>query len=382
MFFDIYFCADGVLRAEQHPEKPLIDLTFIQKHSHLHDDFSFWVQWWTKNVYFEKGLTIASFFSCLEPWTEFFSTLTNVDIKSYITELRQPCSLEKQSSFNYIEISSEMLFDPELVHTEKIDLEDLFKELSGGPKEKRLMQLTGLWNKTQRIMVNGFKLNDIHQRYAFNFSHPEYFANTPLILNNKKQLSLFNHGINRYMEKEIPVFHDDMPCLIKCSSGFNTLIYEDNYTFREIVEAFFSELKHKPQDMRNFDNMLQQRIISISQEEKRRAIEKEVEKSNSSNVVSIHKNHDSKKSQIDNKKDNNLDKNNVQVIMTSDFLTDLGNLGKKEVDFWDYLLDKASHDNTILRIGKVEKQPVPHKRVFGKIIEDKDYIQPSDPKLL
>lgn len=340
------------------------------------------MQWWKKNVYFEKGLTIASFFSCLEPWTEFFSTLTNVDIKSYITEIRQPCPLEKQSGFSYIQISSEMIFDPELVHTEELDLEELFKELSSNTKEKRLMQLTGLWNKTQRIMVNGFKLNDTHQRYAFNFSHPEYFANTPLILNNKKQLSLFNHGINRYMGREIPVFHEQMPCLIKSSSGFNTLIYEDNYNFREIVEAFFSELRYRPQDMRNFDNMLQQRVAHIAQAEKIRAIEKEVEKSNSSNVVSIHKNHDTKKPQNDNIVLNNEEKNKVQVVMTSDFLNDLGNLGKKEVDFWDSLLEKASHDNTILRIGKIEKQAVPYQRVFGRIVDNDNYVQPSEPKLL
>lgn len=382
MFFNIYFCADGILRAEQHPEKPLIPLTFIQKHSNLENDFSFWVQWWKTNVIFEKGLTISSFFSCLEPWKNFLSNLTNVDIDSYIKELRQPCSLEKQSKFSYIEISSETIFDPELVHTEEIDIEELFKELSSNIKEKRLMQLTGLWNKSSRIMINGFKDSDNNNRYFFNFSHPEYFANTPLVLNNKKQLSLFNYGINRYMEKDIPIFHEDMLCLIKDHSGFNTLIYEENYNFRDIIETFFAELKTTPQEMRHFDNILEQRVLHIIENKKIREIEKAVESSQSSNVVSIHKNHEvtqplETNSQVENKE-------KMQVVMTSDFLEDTGKLGDKDLDldFWDKLIEKASHENTVLRIGQREKQPVPINRVFGHIVEDKNYIKPSDPKLM
>ena len=90
MNFSIYFCADGVLRAKFAENKPMLSLKFIQENSPFkNNDFRFMTKWWESHTFFEKDLTVATFFQCLEPWIDFFSLLTSVDMKSYLQEISQ-----------------------------------------------------------------------------------------------------------------------------------------------------------------------------------------------------------------------------------------------------------------------------------------------------
>lgn len=383
MYSSIYFCADGILRARNH-DKPLIPLTFIQKYSHKKDDFSFWANWWKNSVQFEKGLTLSGFFNCLEPWAKFFSTLTNVDIQTYIHEMRKPCSLEKQSQFAYIEISYEEIFIPELKHLEKIEWKNL-QDLQSKPKEKRLMALTGLWDITRRTSVNGYMNTDDKkdQRYGFHLSHPECYANVPLVLNETVHTSFFNHTLNRYFGEETFILNNELPCVINKESGIGnvTIASKKYFNFRELVESFFRELRKTPQEFRNLDNLLHERMNAYIERDKARKIEKEIEKSDSLNVVSILKNKESSQNQSVSENPPQKEKG-VSFEMTPGFLNDLASLGAKDSQLWNFLVEEAAKKDIVLRIGKLEEQEVPETRIFGHIVSGENYIQQSEPKLL
>lgn len=381
MYSFIYFCADGILRARNH-DKPLIPLTFIQEYSHKKDDFSFWANWWKNSVQFEKGLTLSSFFNCLEPWTDFFSTLTNVDIQTYINEMRKPCSLEKKSQFAYMEISYEEIVIPELKHLENLEFGDL-QDLQNKAKEKRLMALTGLWDITRRTSVNGYMNTDDkkNQRYGFHLSHPECYANVPLVLNETVHTSFFNHTLNRYFGEETFILNNELPCVINKESGTVTIASKKCFNFRDLVESFFRELRKTPQEFRDLDKLLNERMSAYMKHDKARKIEKEVEKTDSPNVVSILKNKET--SQNQSVSENMLQKEKgVSFEMTPGFLSDLASLGAKDSQLWNFLVEEAAKKDILLRIGKLEEQAVPETRLFGHIVSEENYIQQSEPKLL
>lgn len=377
MYSSIYFCADGILRARNH-DKPLIPLTFIQEYSDKKDDFSFWTTWWHNTVQFEKGLTLSGFFNCLEPWSEFFSTLTNVDIQTYINEMRKPCSIEKQSNFAYMEISTEHLFIPELKNLEKIDWSNLF-DLQNKAKEKRLMALTGLWDINRRTSIHGYMNTEENknQRYGFHLSHPESYANVPLVLNEIAHTSFLNYTLNRYFGEETPILND-LPYIITKNNDTVTIVSKKYFHFRELIESFFKELRKTPQDFRDLDKLLHERMTAYMERDKARAIEKEVEKADSNNVVSIHKKKDNSLSTTEN----NSDQKGIGFAMTPGFLSDLASLGAKDSEIWNYLVEEAAKKNIVLRIGKIESQEVPEIRIFGHIVSSENYIQQSEPKLL
>lgn len=106
MDYKIYFCADGILRAQYSEKEPMIPISFLQKENKA-SDLKFWANWWDNQVFFEDGLTVGKFLICLEPWTEFWSDITSKNIEAYIKEVRKPISLKNSKNKNSEELAEE-----------------------------------------------------------------------------------------------------------------------------------------------------------------------------------------------------------------------------------------------------------------------------------
>lgn len=373
MFSSIYFCADGILRGMSNEDKPLIPITLIQKHKNLNNDFEFWVSHWKHTVHFEKGLTVSAFFQCLEPWIDFFSLLTSVDMNSYLKEMRKPCDIDKQSKLSYISIGYETLLEPEMEFLEKLDHKELWKIIDSGEKDKklRLAQLTGFWKQNHRSCVNGFVEND-ERRYAFSTARPEAMANIPLILNTRETIYFSSHIANRFREEnDNLVFAETFPSVIEHNGQRDLLVHKASYSLREVVELFLSAFESSPEAARAFEAKLYQRFEQSKAEIDRKMKEK-ADKINK--VIPINKNSKTEES-------NNKDEK-VSFTMTSGFIADLNQFSKNERDLWDDLLELSHKENVILKIGKVETQVAPDIRLFYNQLLKEDYIKPSESKLI
>lgn len=372
MFISIYFCADGILRAK-HNDEPLIPISFIQKNSDKNDDFSFWAQWWKYNVYFEKGLTLVNFFHCIEPWNDFFSTLTGVDIDTYLKEMKKPCSIEKQTRMDYIEICKEVLLEPEIQYLDTLDIEEMIALINSQDNDvkKRLAKLTGLWDFNDRTSIHAF-LKGNNNRYTFMLSHPEVMANVPIVLNSKQAVYFSNHITQKFIDKNISVFNEELPSVINNSGSGEILMTDISYSFREVIEMFFSSIDKTPQMNRDFMNMVYERVKShqdyLTSIKDKPAIEE-------NNVVSIQTGKAIVSEDNPEKKEET-----VTFHTSSDFIEDIGQVSSPEKQLWDFLLEKASKDNIVLRIGKIEEQIMPEVRLMGKIISEENYIKPSNNK--
>lgn len=379
MFISLYFCADGILRAK-HNDEPLIPMSFIQKNLDNNDDFSFWAQWWQHNVYFEDGLTLVNFFCCLEPWSKFFSTLTGVDIDVYLEEMRKPCAIEKQSRMKYIEICKEILFEPQMKFLDNMAIEEMFALLEQGveDKKKRLAQLTGMWQINNRNSISCFAEGDT--RYAFMLSHPETMANVPLVLNNKQAVYFSNHIVKRFIDKETPVFHEKLPCVLNSKGGGEILLTEIHYSFRQVVEMFFSSFDKTPDITREFIAQLYAKSQAHSDYLKEQEKKKNAEKMEEHKVISIKTGKEITSDNVDSTAEKK--ENTVSFGMSPAFSSNIEKWISPEEQLWNKLLDQAHEDNVVLRIGTIEKQAIPEIRLMGRLVSSEDYVQPGNPKYI
>lgn len=374
--FTIFFCADGVLRAK-HREEPLIPITFIQKHSIKTDDFSFWSEWWKYNVHFESGLTLSGFFSCLEPWSKFFSTLTNVDIHLYSQEMKKPCAVEHTTRLKYLEICSETLLEPEMKFLGKLDIKELLANINAPTEDKkeRLAQLTGLWKVNNRKSIHAFTDED-EKIYAFTLTHPESMANLPIVLNHQKIIYFSHHIVKRFINKEISIFNEELPSILTHNGQRDLMVHEVNYSLREVVEMFFSTLAKTPEDAREWEAHVVSRIKSSMEERDNKIKQNERDAINAKKIVSIHKDKDIPSTTFTKESK----QKEVKFETSAGFLSDLSSIGNPEKQLWTHLLELAHKEDVVLRIGKVKEQIMPEIRLFGTITSPDNYIQPSKPK--
>ena len=261
MNFSIYFCADGILRVKFAENKPMLPLKFIQETSPFKtNDFRFLTKWWDYNTFFEKGLTISSFLSCIEPWSDFWTDLTGKDVSKYITEVRLPhivkSSQEIINKENYlvdwIQLSHNI--DAETASEFQKSKEDnnlLNTDIDSWFNADKEMRLTGKWNIYNSFSLSGFIIGK-EEQYSVEYTPINEIANVPFILNHNLALSITEHQFRLYNGNEKESIIKENAFGVTTLADNHHLVGYTDFKLREVVEGFFHWMFTNPKSASEF----------------------------------------------------------------------------------------------------------------------------------
>ena len=266
MNFTLYFCSDGILRAKFGENKPMLPLKFIQEKSPFQkNDFRFLTKWWNSNTYFEKGLTVASFLNCLEPWQDFWSDLTGKDVTQYIKEVRKPHIVKEKDnvSLDWIQLSHtiDAEIESEFERTPE-DEELLNTDIDAWFNSDKKMRLTGKWNIYNSFNLSGFIKGQDNQ-YSVEYTAINELANVPLVLNHNLALTITEHQLRIYSgKKKDSIIKKNAFGITTIGDNHNLVGYTD-FTLREVVEGFFHWMFRNPKSAIEFIESLKDSVEEI-----------------------------------------------------------------------------------------------------------------------
>lgn len=417
MEFTIYFCADGILRARFSDNKPMIPLKFLQEESGK-NDFQFWVGWWKSQVLFEEGLTVGKFLICLEPWTEFWSDMTNTNLKAYFAELRKPLMVNSKNDnpeidnrlFDWVNIVYRSELEPTteyLKEDEEIeDIEDWFNS----PKTKRL---TGKWRLQSSYVINGFHTGEA-EHYSIDYTPMNELANVPIYLAKDHQIYLTDFYLKNILGSKAELFKKDaFGVNTVTQKGFKNkkhhtkfLLEEKTHTLREVLEGFFHWMYKEPstrddfiETLKDMKDTLEEELESKDIDDNEDSLDKIVtdlknfkndlnasgqegfNETLSNFVSSLEEDSESNSNVIplnlqnvnSNEKEDEQDK--LEIKIAPGAFSPLVQAYERQSDYWEEMVSSASKDpNVVLKIGKVQLAEQPENRIFNIIID------PHDPK--
>jgi len=364
MNFQLYFCADGILRAKFSDDKPMIPVKFIYDNSDFaENDFKFWTRWWKYNVYFEEGLTVGKFLSCLEPWAEFWGDITGKDVREYIKEACHPVIIKKSTSdklsldwvglFYYNKIEAEI---------EYFDEDDNFfeKDINEWINKPQNARLTGKWNIYSGYNLSGF-INGKKEEYCIDHTPMNKLYNIPFILSDK-QILYFNNL--QFVNDNFNIKTDhvlDKNAFGVCEiNNIRFVVGKKYHTMRNVIEGFFFGMHQTPSHRQDFLRQLKNINDEIKQTEK-----------------DLNKN--DRNTEITN------NKKSIKINITPNAFNPIITKIERDAEYWEHMLKLARYDNVVLRIGKINLAKEPENRFLNYIIDHNDKLanpQPSDYKLI
>lgn len=370
MDFDIYFCVDGILRAKFSDDKPMIPMKFLHDNGiYKGSDFRFWARWWEYDTYFESGLTVGKFLSCLEPWGDFWSDFTGKDIVSYIKESRHPIAVINEDENNikptWVSISYATDLSPISEYLDNENLEDMLSNINEWINKPKNTRLTGEWDIHSSYKVTSF-IEGKEEQYSIECSPMNKLANLPIVLSDKHMLYFANWKLNQILGNgKDHFFQDNAFGLCSMSEGFiKFLIGSKKHNIQNIVKGFFFNLHANPTRRNDFIDSVLEKKNEIND-----IIQASFEQPNNSNIINLF-NKDSAKvnysSTIKTSKANNVFN---PILMSID----------RDRNYWEEMLERAyKKNNVVLKIGKTEKAQAPEKRLLNYIIRNDN--DPANPK--
>jgi hypothetical protein len=378
MDFQLYFCADGILRAKLNDNKPMIPLKFLQENSSTKDnDFRFWARWWESSTYFESGLTVGKFLSCLEPWGEFWSDFTGKDVVEYIKESRRPTVVKDnedgEDPLSWVGLSYYTEVNPSIEYGDEDSIENMLEDLDDWFNRAKKTRLTGEWEMYGSYKLSGY-VEGKDEQYSIDYTPMNKLANLPFILNDKQVLYFCNWKMPQILgEGKEHFFKEDAFGLCKTKDGFTQfLIGEKYHNIRDIVEGFFWWFHATPTSRNDFmEDLLSRKMVYEDSIE----IDLDEEEEKESNVVSLF----GKEIEYPEDAVENTESDKKKVVVASNAFSPIVEKLSRESQYWEDMLEIASKENeVVLKIGKTEEAKVPEKRIFGHII--KDDADPANPK--
>lgn len=269
----IIFGADGTLYFQNDPEAPLISANNVFRFSQksfpgkdLGLDFSFWANYLTKDVYFEEGLTVKKFMECLLPWVDFFSHFTQVDLKGYYNEMKEPIDVENT---HYISIDYIMLYENISFHPAR--MEDIVMKKWG---KTQPVQINPSYEVSTGFSLSGFKMES-ELPIDLSYVPMQYIADTPVILQHSRTVQYGDWLKKEQSRITKTLTMDENIYGIKHTADGTPFIegYEDAVSLEVMLRSFF---RYIFRDIQKRDNG------------KRIKVElKKVEEGNTDNVLSF-----------------------------------------------------------------------------------------------
>lgn len=333
MKFNTVFCNDGVLRIKL-DKYPLIPATFVQEQYDNLDDLSFWSKWGKNQVIFEQGLTVSNFLSCIEPWVEYFSIITQKDIFSYIQESRKPFLIKND------------LFDSAITWVclnYVTELSACLKDENGQELNKASTLLNGQWTSHENYKLTGYSEGK-SQHHSIEHLPLNSICNMPLVLDNKHMFIIEHYNAKKLLGEHYKVFEPDAFGVrsVEFSPQYVVQYFQSDkvHFLHPLVDGFFQSFCENPTQRDKFN----QEIFQV--------YEKTQKQINSFSIF----------------KDNKLDTAEKNNIYEMDFVLDSE---EKKKYFWSKLIEKTRQDNTIvLKIGEIKEAVVYEKRLYSEIINE------------
>lgn len=365
MDFDIHFCSDGILRAKLSNDKPMIPVKFLQDNGvSKNNDFRFWARWWESNIYFESGLTIGKFLSCLEPWGDFWSDLTGKDVVAYIKESRIPIVLKKEENerqLSWISLAYHTDLSPISEYSDQNkNSENILGNINEWMNKAINTRLTGEWEVYSSYKISGF-YEGREEQYSIYYSPMNKLANVLIVLNDKQLIYFSNWKLNQILGNgKNHFFKDDAFGLCSLKDGFiQFIVGQKHHTMRNIVEGFFNCFPSNP--IRREELQSRTRELSNINENK-------IEEVIKSNIIDLF-----------TKEKQNIVNDKNQKINIDNPLNPIIFSIKNDEEYWEEMLKKSyKQNNVILKIGKIEEAKAPEKRIYGYLIKNDD--DPANPK--
>jgi hypothetical protein len=365
MEFEIIFCTDGILRIK-YGNKPMIPAKFIHdSHPKYKGDLGFWTRFWEEYTYFEEGLTVRQFLSCLEPWSEFFEELTHKNIQAFIDESKNPALVKDDDehpltwvSLSYItEVELNMEFEPD----------DDREDISSWFNKEHNAKLTGDWEIHGSYKLTGYA-GGYEEQYGIDHSPMTDLANLPLILDSKQILVVSDFSAKRILGKDYQMFKEDSFGVrtLTHGSGYKTTYLQGKryHRFREVIEGFFWWFPHDPVSREEFNESLKMSVDEIKDME-------ELEETEKSNVVPLFK---EANDVIEG--DDSDDKKIKKVVVAPGAFDSLIRQADRNTLFWEDLLEKTKGNDVVLKIGELKKAEAPENRIFSFIAPCGDISTP------
>lgn len=379
MEFELIFCTDGILRIK-FGNKPMIPAKFIHDSYPYKSDLSFWTRWWEGYTYFEEGLTVSQFLSCLDPWADFWQELTHKNIKAFIDESKKPLLVKETSDekpLTWISLSYQLEMDLETQYESKVSTIDLNQWLNA-PKNAKL---TGEWNIYGSYKLTGYS-SGYQEQYSVDHSPMNELANLPLVLNKKQILTVDNSSAKRILGKDYQFFPDNsfgVRVITHENSDYKTVYLQGNkeHRLREMIEGFFWWFPSNPVSRDAFNESLRMSIEEID------SLKVNEDEGKESNVVPLFK--DKESSNLSHNEENseateNSEKNEnkkLTVKVAPGAFSSITQQIDKNVQLWDELLEKAKEsDDVVIKIGKLKEAKPLENRIYAYIASDEDISTP------
>lgn len=372
MEFEIIFCTDGILRIK-FGNKPMIPAKFIHdSNPNYGSDLGFWTRFWEDYTYFEEGLTVRQFLSCLEPWSEFFADLTHKNIQAFIDESKKPALIRDDDehpltwvSLSYItEVELKLEYEPD---EDRGNFADWFNK-------EHNAKLTGDWEIHGSYKLTGYS-EGYEEQYGIDHSPMTDLANLPLILDPKQILVVSDFSAKRILGKDYQMFKDDSFGIrtLAHGSGYKTTYLQGTryHRFREVIEGFFWWFPYDPISREEFNESLKMSVDEIKEMEEF----EEPETNESSNVVPLFKEANDV-IEDDNSNNDSDDKKIKKVVVAPGAFDSLIRQADKKTVFWEELLEKSKSNDVVLKIGELKKSEAPENRIFSFIAPTDDISTP------
>lgn len=331
MKFNTVFCNDGVLRIKL-DKYPLIPATFVQEQYDNLDDLSFWSKWGKNQVIFEQGLTVGNFLSCIEPWVEYFSIVTQKDIFSYIQESRKPFLIKNNLLDNTITW---------VCLNYATELSACLQDESGQEFNSASTLRCGQWTSHEDYRLTGY-CEGQSQHHSVEHLPLNSICNTPLVLDSKHMFIMEHYSAKKVLGENYEVFTPNAFGVrsVEFSPQYIVQYFESNkvHFLHPLVDGFFKGFCENPIQRDKINHEIYQ------------VYEKTQKQINSFSVF--------KKEPVDIDDKNNIYQ--MELVLDSE---------EKKKYFWNKIIEKTRQDNAIvLKIGEIKEAVVYEKRLYSEII--------------
>lgn len=342
----LYFCKDGIMRSKGLDKQPLIPIKTIQTIME-EDDLTFWFGNWNAYVKFEKGLTLNKFLQNLEPWVDFFSKYTHVNISEYIKESKKPTLVnDDKSEIDWISIQYITDIDSAIEYEKSpSEREDLLSWINE-PKNRRL---TGKWEVDAHYKVTGYKYGE-EEHYSIDHTPFNKMANCEIVLDPNNYVIFSNYNYKSHFEKDL--VREDAYGFVNYGKS-KVLLGNKEHRLKDVVEAFFWWLPATTERRDNFVNHLIELKTLVDSDLRELKNEKEEEVT----------------------EDNEETNKKMKIHFAEGAFDSLVEDSEHQYDYWTSMFEAAKKDKTaVLKLGEFIEQPNPEVRMFNTIKPEEDLV--------
>lgn len=311
----LVFSSDGVLRVKGSDNKTSLSLIFIKQQSKF-SELRFMSYWLNQNVIFEKGLTVGSFLSCLEPFEEYLNEYLAKDISSYIKESKKLNSIEKRVPFDWIT----------LFHYATISEQNTTAKTS---KENGLINK---WKVFNSYLLCAYKNNN-NEHFSIEQIPLEKIKHIPLYLEKESRVIINQKDIQAIDENKLLINSKAFGVTKQTIEGYDIeyLITEKEHTLSNVVEGFFKFFNENIKKRENEKDMLEDFNSELEDEFAEEGVR-----------LKIH-------GGIFN-----------QAVLERE----------EKNQYWNNLVKIASKEKELVKIGIIEEGALPEKKLFGQSIKE------------